>query len=208
MVEAWYFDYLGGLVMTEKYLSIQEIESQLHIPNTTIRRYIKLFREHIEIIKKGNQYFVSENSLLVLERIRELYNEGKIQHEIDVILNRGKSVVDEHCPRGKSVVDNDEAMSLLNSIEKKQAELITELIKHNKRIVDSKDQTITMLTKQLEYERERNKQLEAILFSRNEVSAARGIPGETLVVKKSPGKKMRRFILTVITIFLLIILIR
>lgn len=173
--------------MSEKYLSIQEIENKLHIPNTTVRRYIKLFHKHIEIIKKGNQYFISENSLLVLERIRELYNEGKIQHEIDVILNRGRCVVDKHVSRGRCVVDNEEAMSLLNSIEKKQAELITELIKHNKRMVDSKDQTIIMLQKQLEYERERIKQLEAIILANKEAAA---VHGEMLADKKTIWRRL------------------
>jgi len=64
------------------WLSVTELSEQLDIPAETIRRYINRHEMHLYVKKESKSYYVSSTSIAVIEKIRQLYSEGKQKEEV------------------------------------------------------------------------------------------------------------------------------
>jgi len=64
------------------WLSVTELSEQLDIPAETIRRYINRHEMHLYVKKESKSYYVSSTSIVVIEKIRQLYSEGKQKEEV------------------------------------------------------------------------------------------------------------------------------
>lgn len=66
-----------------EWLTVLELERQIKIPNATIRRYIRNHGHHLNIRKKGKSYFVASDSIPVVLDIRQQYEDGKSQEQVE-----------------------------------------------------------------------------------------------------------------------------
>ncbi|TCP18023.1 hypothetical protein EV207_1732 [Scopulibacillus darangshiensis] len=66
-----------------KWLTVLEIEEQTHIPNATIRRYMRHHGHHLNIRKKGKAYQVAQESIEIVQKIRKLYDKGKSTEQVE-----------------------------------------------------------------------------------------------------------------------------
>ncbi|WP_042349264.1 hypothetical protein [Bacillus massiliigorillae] len=184
-------------------LSVSDIEKITNIPSSTIRRYVRNHREYIDSKRKGNLHFIYESAIPVLEKIRLHYEEGKNHAEITDILksdvvdeiNRNSSkavstnmkkpdvedieVMEEIVTRDEGV-SNEAVLAIqssVESIEKKQMQLLEDLMLQVKRVEESKSFAIELLEKQIESKNDRIAELEAkikgfeIMLSMKEVAA-------------------------------------
>lgn len=56
--------------------SISELMDKTGIPDATLRRYIRHHGHHLQLRKKGKGYLIAEDSVVVIEQIRDLYSSG------------------------------------------------------------------------------------------------------------------------------------
>jgi|GEM_PF-5016114 len=71
-----------------KWLSVTDVSDQLDIPAETIRRYINRHFAHLQVKKISKSYFIADNGLDTLLKIRELYRDGKQEDEVAASLDR------------------------------------------------------------------------------------------------------------------------
>lgn len=62
----------------KEWLTVNEIETKTGIPNNTLRRYIRQHGEFITHKKDGKSYLISNESIDVINHIRELYQENNL----------------------------------------------------------------------------------------------------------------------------------
>ncbi|HAJ4038281.1 MULTISPECIES: DUF3967 domain-containing protein [Bacillaceae] len=70
----------------EKWLSISELSELTKIPETTIRRYISKFRAYFRYDTRGRTKKYHPDTIMILKKIADLYNEDYQAPEIDDIL--------------------------------------------------------------------------------------------------------------------------
>lgn len=69
-------------------LTVLAVEKQTNIPNATLRRYIRNHGHHLNIRKKGKVYLLSSDSIEIILQIRQLYDEGLSQEEVEEALGQ------------------------------------------------------------------------------------------------------------------------
>ncbi|RDZ05534.1 hypothetical protein C3744_29470 [Priestia megaterium] len=89
-----------------EWLTVLAIEKQTGIPNATIRRYIRNHGHHLNIRKKGKTYFIADESMNVMERIRALYDEGKTLEQVE------EALIKAGTPMTVTVIEDDERMDV------------------------------------------------------------------------------------------------
>lgn len=140
--------------LSQKWLSVIEIEKETGIPNATIRRYIRTHGHHLQIKKRGKSYFVASESLSVIKKIRELYDNGKQSEDVEETLTK------MNVPVTITMNDNDRVVtvnaaevlaqlqkdmneqkkfnrSLLEIIHKQQEYISTKLEERDQRLIES-----------------------------------------------------------------------
>lgn len=73
---------------SEKWLSVVEVENRTSIPDATIRRYIRAHGHHMQIKKRGKSYLIASESLSIIKKIRELYDQGKQSGSVEETLSQ------------------------------------------------------------------------------------------------------------------------
>ncbi|MEW9501917.1 DUF3967 domain-containing protein [Jeotgalibacillus marinus] len=66
-----------------KWYNVLEAEKETKIPDATIRRYIRNHGHHLNIRKRGKSYLIAHDSLSIINKIRELYDDGKQLHDVE-----------------------------------------------------------------------------------------------------------------------------
>lgn len=76
--------------MTDKieWLTVLAVEQQTNIPNATLRRYIRNHGHHLNIRKKGKTYYIASESITIILNIRQQYDEGKTQDQVEEALGQ------------------------------------------------------------------------------------------------------------------------
>ncbi|MFJ5772544.1 DUF3967 domain-containing protein [Psychrobacillus sp. NPDC093180] len=94
--------------MTDKaeWLTVLAVEKQTNIPNATIRRYIRNHGHHLNIRKKGKVYLLSSESIAIVLSIRQQYDDGKSQDQVEEALGLMGN------PVTITVTANDEQMTV------------------------------------------------------------------------------------------------
>lgn len=69
-----------------KWNSVAEIARKTRIPAPTARRYASLFKEFLGGSKMGRVTKYPDESIPIFERISNLYQEGRVTHEIEDVL--------------------------------------------------------------------------------------------------------------------------
>lgn len=73
----------------KNWYSIAELTEKTGIPDATLRRYIRQHGHHLQLRKKGKGYSIGEDSVSVIERIRDLYSSGGLGTlEVDDALSK------------------------------------------------------------------------------------------------------------------------
>lgn len=96
--------------MTDKdkaeWLTVVAIEKQTNIPNATLRRYIRNHGHHLNIRKKGKVYFISSESVPIILNIRQQYDDGKSQDQVEnALVQKGNPVI-------ITVIEDDKQMTV------------------------------------------------------------------------------------------------
>jgi len=90
----------------KKWLTINELAEKTGVPHQTIRRYISNHSHHLLMKKEHKSYFIAEESIDTVLRIRELYAEGKNIKEVDnTLANMG-------IPMNITVEDDEKQVSI------------------------------------------------------------------------------------------------
>jgi DNA-binding transcriptional MerR regulator len=161
----------GWLTVTksnEKWLSVMDIEKQTGIPDATIRRYLRNHGHHIQIKKRGKVYFISSDSLVVIKKIRELYDKGKQSEDIEETLR------DMNVPVTITVTDDEKevtvnASEVLLQLKKE----MNEQKKFNQLLLETlQKQQEYINTKLEERDRKLNESLREILESKKEIASS------------------------------------
>lgn len=66
-----------------EWLTVAEASEKTKIPVETIRRYIRNHGHHLKVKKLQKKYYLHEECMNVIEKIRELYMDGKEVTEVD-----------------------------------------------------------------------------------------------------------------------------
>lgn len=127
--------------MNEKveWLTVLAIEKQTNIPNATVRRYIRNHGHYLNIRKKGKIYLLSSESIVIVLKIRELYDSGMSQDQVEEVLGKMGN------PVTITVTENDKQMTV--DVGETLIELREAMNEQNKIIQSLADQ----LQKQQEY---------------------------------------------------------
>lgn len=88
------------------WLTIAEADKETGIPHQTLRRYMTNHSHHLIIKKKHKSYLIAEESLQTLQKIREMYSDGKNIEEVDnALANMG-------IPMNITVNDDEKEVSI------------------------------------------------------------------------------------------------
>jgi DNA-binding transcriptional MerR regulator len=78
----------GGFLVTDnEWLSVSEVSEKVNIPVETIRRYIRSHNVHLKVKRLHKKYYLHDEALTVIERIRGLYADGKNVEEVEEALS-------------------------------------------------------------------------------------------------------------------------
>lgn len=69
-----------------EWITVSEASEKINVPVETVRRYLRQFSLYLKVKKMHKKYLIHDDSLTVLETIRQLYAEGKNAEEIENIL--------------------------------------------------------------------------------------------------------------------------
>lgn len=117
-----------------KWLTVLDVEEQTKIPNATIRRYIRNHGHHFNIRKDGKNYFLSSESIPIIQEIRKHYDGGKSLKQVE------ETLVKKGSPLIITVVENDEQMTVSAS----------EVLQDIKKTLYEQNQIIQSLVEQVE----------------------------------------------------------
>ncbi|MGG3879616.1 MerR family transcriptional regulator [Bacillus smithii] len=70
----------------QEWMTVSEVSEKINVPVETVRRYLRQFSLYLKVKKMHKKYLIHDDSLTVLETIRQLYAEGKNAEEIENIL--------------------------------------------------------------------------------------------------------------------------
>lgn len=138
----------------KKWFSVLDVEKQTSIPNQTIRRYINNHGVYLNPKKQGKGYYLTEESIKVLEEIRKLYEEGMTAQLVnDALLERnipmtitiseGEEKVSVQVSEAlqdlkKSMVEQNEVIrSLVEQMKKQQEYIDTKLEERDRKLMES-----------------------------------------------------------------------
>lgn len=165
--------------MVVEWLTITELAERTNIPETTIRRYVKLFKTFFKTSGGTRSRRYEEQGVRILVRIKNLYDEGRDTDEISRILTTEFAmVIDDNVVEGKQKANTQalptaddlkqlrESLKYLEAQVKRQEEYQLRQDDFNKALVQKLDQlpqyisnqVISMTRKErieLEQERER-----------------------------------------------------
>jgi DNA-binding transcriptional MerR regulator len=150
----------------QKLYSLQEIAKRLNIPPATVSYYRKNYADFMPSVRvKGKKYPMFEAQAIdVVGLVRELANNGKLQHEInDVLTAKYPAVIDNSSQNTTNEQStNEQSTTILATIQQqpndisKLINLQTDLIKGQnatlegyKHLVEEKEAEITRLRAQL-----------------------------------------------------------
>lgn len=109
-----------------EWFTVSEASEKVNIPVETLRRYIRSHHVHLRVKKIGKRYSIHNDSLNVMETIRELYSNGKNIDEVEESLSESGipltiTVKDEH-DESVTVHVADELLEIKQALdEQKQA---------------------------------------------------------------------------------------
>ncbi len=87
----------------KKWVTIPEAERITGIPDPTIRKYIKSHGHFFKIHMEGRVYYISRETLPVVQRVQEMYQSGYSMDRIEAMLSKTRSiplsVIDHGVPR-------------------------------------------------------------------------------------------------------------
>jgi DNA-binding transcriptional MerR regulator len=69
-----------------EWITVSEVSEKINVPVETVRRYLRQFSLYLKVKKVHKKYLVHDDSLTVLETIRQQYAEGKNAEEIENFL--------------------------------------------------------------------------------------------------------------------------
>lgn len=169
-----------------EWITVSEVSEKINVPVETVRRYLRQFSLYLKVKKVHKKYLVHDDSLTVLETIRQLYAEGKNAEEIENILATSGAAMTI------TVKNNDESMTvsvadelkeikkaleeqkqfnkqLLEQIQKQNEYINQRLEERDKLLMESLKQTLEqrkMMIEQAAAEKEQPKGFFARLFSK------------------------------------------
>lgn len=138
----------------KKWFSVLDIEKQTGIPNQTIRRYINNHGIYLNPKKRGKGYYLTEESIKVIQKIRKLYDEGMTAQLVNdtlqernipmtIVVNEGEEKssiqINEVLQEFKKSMDeqNEVIRSLVEQIKKQQEYIDNKLEERDLRLIES-----------------------------------------------------------------------
>lgn len=113
-----------------EWLTVLDVEKQTHIPNATIRRYIRNHGHHLNIKKKGKSYYIASESTQIMLNIRQLYEDGKNLEQVeDALITAGIPVTITVTEDDKQMTVNiGEALQDMQKTMNEQTKVIQSLV--------------------------------------------------------------------------------
>lgn len=122
----------------KQWFSVVEVESQTGIPNQTIRRYINNHGVYLNPKKRGKGYFLSEESVKVIQEIRKLYDEGMTAQLVNDTLQ------ERNIPMVITVSEGEQTMNIQ----------VGEALSSMKKSIDEQNEVIRSLAEQMKKQQE------------------------------------------------------
>lgn len=122
----------------KQWFSVAEVESQTGIPNQTIRRYINNHGVYLNPKKRGKGYFLSEESVKVIQEIRKLYDEGMTAQLVNDTLQ------ERNIPMVITVSEGEQTMNIQ----------VGEALSSMKKSIDEQNEVIRSLAEQMKKQQE------------------------------------------------------
>lgn len=122
----------------KQWFSVIEVESQTGIPNQTIRRYINNHGVYLNPKKRGKGYFLSEESVKVIQEIRKLYDEGMTAQLVNDTLQ------ERNIPMVITVSEGEQTMNIQ----------VGEALSSMKKSIDEQNEVIRSLAEQIKKQQE------------------------------------------------------
>ncbi|HWK24746.1 MAG TPA: MerR family transcriptional regulator [Ureibacillus sp.] len=91
-----------------EWITVSEASKQLNIPAESLRRYIRSHSVHLKVKKLGKKYFIHDDSMTVIRRIRALYEQNKSVEEVEEALSASG------VPMTFTVTNDDDSMMTVN----------------------------------------------------------------------------------------------
>lgn len=135
--------------MNNQWYTVAEIEQKTGIPHQTIRRYIKNHSHHLIMKKQHKSYLINEQSIKVIEQVRNWYSDGMNSEQVDEALATSgipMNITIESEQSDENPVSINLAEGLIN-IEKQVSELTNLLNKQIEANEDQKDFNKALLKK-------------------------------------------------------------
>ncbi len=129
--------------MEKEWFNVLEVEKQTGIPNQTIRRYINNHGVYLNPKKRGKSYYLSKESIKVIQEIRKLYSEGLTAQLVNDTLQEKKLPMTITVSAGEEKVSAQISESLQNmqkSIDEQNEVIrsLAEQIKNQQEYIDCK----------------------------------------------------------------------
>lgn len=82
--------YMKGVtdVTDNEWITVSEMSEKINIPTESLRRYIRSHNVHLKVKKVSKKYYLHDDCVTVIQRIRALYNEGKTVEEVEETLSK------------------------------------------------------------------------------------------------------------------------
>lgn len=126
----------------KKWFSVLEVEKQTGIPNQTIRRYINNHGVYLNPKKQGKGYYLSDESIKVIQEIRKLYEEGMTAQLVN------DTLLEKNIPMTIIVNEGEEKVSVQVS------QALRDLKKSMDERVDEQNEIIRSLVEQIKKQQE------------------------------------------------------
>lgn len=138
----------------KQWFSVLDVEKQTGIPNQTIRRYISNHGVYLNPKKRGKGYYLSEESVKIIQEIRKLYDEGMTAQLVNdtlqernipmtITINEGEEKMSVHVSEAlqdlKKGMDqqNEVIRSLVEQMKKQQEYIDNKLKERDKKLIES-----------------------------------------------------------------------
>jgi len=72
---------------SSEWITVSEASNKINIPVETIRRYLRAHSVHLKVKKLGKKYFIHDDSMTVIRRIRALYEQNMSVEEVEEALS-------------------------------------------------------------------------------------------------------------------------
>lgn len=178
--------------MGEEWITVMEAGEQTGIPTQTIRRYMNVHKRFLRIKKQYKSYYLHNDCIKVFMKIRDLYQKGKTQQEVEDILGY------EGLPATIDMVDEDgerdsvgvgEVVAEIKASLDEQKEFNQELLKLFKEQQAKLDAQEVLMKKQQEFiETALKERDEKLLLSMREMQETRKMIASTEEQKPMESK--------------------